>query len=243
MPKADRTLQRRQRRATERSERLARELATREAVAVADDNRARLLAAAHSLQPVTDAAGRTIRGARIVVDFASDGTPRPRRASVLDRMRRFSDARQSKGLGVLITKEGLRAAEKLQGDYSEAGAGITVSASVYMRLLGAGGGSNGGAPATGSIAHQIAVRARLEGAIDWLGPLTDIVVPVVLDGIGVEQWATEHRQNPEQAVGYLAAALRHLARYYRPKTVGDQIADALGKLALDGQDSSLTRSD
>lgn len=235
MPKADRTLQRRQRRATEKADRLARELATREAVAIADHTRAKELAAPHALEPVTDVTGRTVRGARIIVDYASDGTPRPRRASVMDRLRRYGEAREAKGLASMITKQCMQAAEKLQSDYSEAGAGITVSASVYMRLLGAGGGSNRGAPATGSIAHQIAVRARLEGALGWLGPLVDIVVPVVFDGVGIEQWATDNRQNPDQAVGYLAAALRHLARYYRPKTAADQIDDALDKLATEAQ--------
>lgn len=217
MPKAERTQQRRQRRANQKADRLVKDLALREAAAIEHDNRAKLLAASHALKPVTAGDGRTVRGARIVVDYTSDGTPRPRRASVMDRLRRHGEAREARGLASMITKRGLAAAEKLQTDYAEAGAGITVSASVYMRLLGAGGGGNGASPATGSIAHQIAVRARLEGAIDWLGQLADIVVPVVLDGIDLQQWAAEHRKGRQEALGYLAAALEHLARFYRPR--------------------------
>jgi uncharacterized protein DUF6456 len=172
------------------------------------EKRAELIAPSHVRHAVTDAGGRVVRGAMVIVDGG-----RVRRASVLDRLRSHGEEREAKGLASLITARRVKAAERLQIDYSEVGAGIGVSASDYLRLSGSNGA---GTDPHGGVRAQIDTRDRLDRALASLGSFTDIVVPVVLDGVDVRSWSQARGYDRQQAVGYLAAALERLAEFYDP---------------------------
>lgn len=174
------------------------------------ESRAELIAPRHVRHAVTDQDGRVVRGALVIVDGG-----RVRRASVLDRLRAYGAERESRGLSSLITLRRVKAAERLQIDHSEVGGGIGVATSDLLRCTG----SNGGANPHAAIGQQIATRERLLAALAHCGTFTDIIVPIVLDGIDVRSWAESRGYDRQQAVGYLAAALERLACFYDPPKI------------------------
>jgi len=172
--------------------------------------KAELIAPKHIRKPVIDDSGRTVRGALVIVDGS-----RVRRASVLDRLRSYAEEREARGKSSLITARRVKAAERLQVDHAEVGAGIGVATSDYLRCTG----GNGSADPHGAIGQQIATRERLLAALAWCGSFTDIITPIVLDGVDVRSWAEARGYDRQQAVGYLAAALERLACFYDPPQV------------------------
>lgn len=188
-----------------KAQKLERRRVAEEHAAIERERKAEEIAPRHARQPVLDASGRTIRGSRIVVDGAI-----VRRANVLDRLRAYGQEREAKGLASLITSRRVDAATRLQVDYSEMGAGVNVAATDYARATG-NGNPDGRHPA---LLRQIATRERLEAALSAVAPMADVVIPIVLQGVDVQSWATAHGYDRKQAIGYLAAGLELLAQFY-----------------------------
>lgn len=83
------------------------------------------------------------------------------------------------------------AATRLLVDWREVGAGLGLGAVDYMS---AGGGGDHYLRAVGahdSMAAQIVMRERLDGAVRYLGPFGRPIARVILDGIPVRVWQEE----------------------------------------------------
>lgn len=170
------------------AETLEREMARREILDEAQ-------APAIMRKPIIAADGTAILGARVEV---IDGKP-----SRIDPVARLK-----------LTERQRRAARQLLADWREVGGGLNVRAVDYLRS-GNGGDGQG---AHEAMRRQIDTRARLDGAMARLGAYTVLVARVVLDCIPLDVWARQKGKTPENAMGWLEAALDRVAAFYWPAT-------------------------
>ena len=151
--------------------------------------------------PVLDAAGGLLRAPRLVV---LDGRVIHHRPLDLNRAQR-------------------RAADRFRADWDEA---QTISAGV-ARLTGVASGSTPSAAPDAGVVRQLAVRARLEGAMAWAGAFLPALLLVVAGRAPVSEWAKESGQSAEDAAGWVRAGLDRLVKYYdsgnRPRQVIHEI--------------------
>lgn len=116
-----------------------------------------------------------------------------------------------------------RAACMLRLDWQEVGAGLNAGAVDYLRA----GGSGSGDGAHTAMGAQIDTRRRLDSALASLGWREAVAVArTVLDCIPIPIWVREENGwriakgldslGPEEAVQFIAAALRLLADFYWP---------------------------
>ena len=107
----------------------------------------------------------------------------------------------------------IRAGRQLQADWHDVGAGLGVPPSDLMRSGGSGGGGPRGHAA---MLDQIAVRARLEGALAHAGAFAPSLVRVCLDCIPVGIWADQVGKAYPDALAWITAGLDRLALFYEP---------------------------
>ena len=104
-----------------------------------------------------------------------------------------------------------KAARQLQLDWQDVGSGLTSGAADYLR---SGRGDGDGVHI--AMRAQIDARARLDGAMAWLGAFAPMIARVVLDCVPIPVWAVETDLMPEGAVAHVVAGLNRLADFYRP---------------------------
>lgn len=106
------------------------------------------------------------------------------------------------------------AIKRLQLDWSDVGAGVNVAAVDYLRS-GGGGGGDGGHQA---LMEQVRARARLEGAMTFLGAYAPGVCRVVLDNVPIAVWVleTDPVQTVREGVAWILGALGRLVMFYDP---------------------------
>lgn len=118
-----------------------------------------------------------------------------------------------------ITPRHTDAARQLQLDWEDVGSGLGPCAVDYLRTAGGGGG--------GAINHamlaQAAVRARLDGAMAYLGAFAPAVARIVLDCVPVYVWAEQTGKDMTQAIAWLVCALDRLAGFYNPEQRGARV--------------------
>jgi hypothetical protein len=124
------------------------------------------------------------------------------------------------------------AARQFQLDWADVGAGVNVAAVDYLRSSGGRGGDGGHR----ALMEQVQARARLEGAMAFLGAFAPGVCRVVLDGVPISAWVLESDPPSTVAAGvaWIALALDRLVLFYDPpapskrpviRTIGPPRAD------------------
>jgi len=110
-----------------------------------------------------------------------------------------------------------RAISMLRQDWADVGAGLTAGTANYVGITG--GGSD--APISGkdsAMLAQIEMRARLDGAMTYVGAFAPCLARIVLDCIPVATWAIEQAIpiTPDAAMKHVLAAFNRLADWYCP---------------------------
>lgn len=144
--------------------------------------------------PVVTAAGVMLIGTRIEIQ---DGKP----------------ARVDPVAALKLTDRQRKAGRQIQADWREVGAGLNVAAAGYARGSGQGAGLGGHA----AMRRQIDTRARLDGALTFLGAFAPLVASVVLNCIPPAVWAAQEGRSAEDAPRWVEAALSRLASFYWPE--------------------------
>jgi hypothetical protein len=162
--------------------------------AAAADRFAEQLAPFVMRNPVVTQAGVMLIGPRIEI---RDGRP----------------ARVDPVASLKLTVRQRKAGLQIQADWREVGAGLNVAAAGYLRGSGQGGGMGGHA----AMRRQIDTRARLDGALTFLGAFAPVVARVVLDCVPPAVWACQEGRPAEDAAAWVTAALTRLAGFYWPE--------------------------
>lgn len=113
-----------------------------------------------------------------------------------------------------ITARHTDAARQLQLDWEDVGGGLGLGAVDYLRT----GGGGGSGAINEAMLDQAKTRARLDGAMAYLGAFAPVVARVVLDCVPVYVWAAEAAKDMVQAVAWLVCALDRLAGFYAPQS-------------------------
>jgi hypothetical protein len=150
---------------------------------------------------VTSMDGRMLIGPRVRIIAG-----KPARSNALEmeiglRNRQFTSAMKN-------------AVEWLRRDWSDVGAGINVPAVDYLRS----GGGSGGVGGHEAIMAQVRARARLEGAMAFLGAFTPAICRVVLDNVPIGLWVLENDPVPtiREGVAWILSGLERLVMFYDP---------------------------
>lgn len=146
--------------------------------------------------PVVTPAGVMLLGPRVEIQ---DGRP----------------ARVDPVAALKLTPRQRKAGRQIQADWREVGAGLNVAAAGYLRGSGQGSGTGGHA----AMRRQIDTRARLDGALTFLGAFAPVVARVILDCVPPAVWAFQEGRTVEEAVAWVGAALDRLGRFYWPEPV------------------------
>lgn len=142
--------------------------------------------------PIISPAGFMVVGARVEV--------------IAEKPARVDPVAQMK-----LSERQKRAARHLLADWREVGDGLNVAAVDYLRTGGGGGGDG-----HDGMKAQIETRARLDGALTFLGAFAPGVARIVLDCIPLKVWAKQAGKTEADAVAWINAALTRLALFYWP---------------------------
>lgn len=112
-----------------------------------------------------------------------------------------------------LTERQRKAGRQIQADWREVGAGLNVSPTGYTRGSGQGSGMGGHA----AMRRQIDTRARLDGALTFLGAFAPLVASVVLNCIPPAVWACQEGRPVADAGRWVEGALDRLALFYWPE--------------------------
>ncbi len=112
-----------------------------------------------------------------------------------------------------LTLRQRKAAHQIQADWREVGAGLNVAAAGYLR----GSGQNSGMGGHAAMRRQIDTRARLDGALTFLGAFAPVIARVVIDCVPPAVWACQNGRPADDAVGWVTAALDRLGMFYWPE--------------------------
>ena len=153
---------------------------------------------------------------RVSVHDASGALLRAPRLAVVD-----GRAIRTQPLG--LSRPQRLAAARFASDWDEA---QTISAGV-ARLEGGPHGVSGSAAPDAAVVRLIAVRARLEGAMAWVGAFLPALLLCVCGRAPVAEWARESGQDKTEALAWVRAGINRLVMYYdngeRPKPVKMEI--------------------
>jgi hypothetical protein len=197
-----RRLARQRQRQRQREARVAAAIAAAERQEIADEK----IAPAVVRHPVVDGSGRVLTGARVVV---IDGRPQPAQFGIgVDPDPLVALARKSRQ----ILPAHIAAAQQLRADWRLVGSGLGFGASDYLRS----GGRGDGYGRHRAMMAQIEARARLDGALAYIGAFAPMVSTVVLDCVPLSAWARAAGKSPADAIAWIVAALTRLSAYYAP---------------------------
>lgn len=115
----------------------------------------------------------------------------------------------------LFTKRHREAAQRLQRDWAEVGAGVGAGA-VDLMKSGGNGSNDGGDFARKSMLGQIEARMRLEGALTFVGAFAPGLARLLFDCVPVKNWAEEDGREIGEALAWLALGLTRLTLFYWP---------------------------
>jgi hypothetical protein len=123
------------------------------------------------------------------------------------------------------------AAREFQCDWHDVGAGVNVAAVDYMRSSGGTGGDGGHQ----ALMEQVQARARLEGAMAFLGAFAPGVCRVFLDRVPISVWVqeTEPHSTVREGVAWLMLALDRLVLFYDPPSTHRVVIRTIGPLRGD----------
>jgi hypothetical protein len=134
-----------------------------------------------------------------------------------------------------FTKNRKWAARKFQLDWHDVGCGENVAAVDYLRSGGGSGAADGWPVGHHAMMEQVKARARLQGALAFLGAFAPGVCRVVLDGVPISAWVLEGDPPSTVAAGvaWIALGLDRLVLFYDPpsskpvviRTIGPPRAD------------------
>ena len=110
-----------------------------------------------------------------------------------------------------LTRPQRRAADRLRSDWEEVASGVATG---VARLEGVASGFSGSAAPDAGVIAQLVVRARLEGAVTWMGALAPIVLRVICGRAPLAAWSRETGQTTEEAGACLRVGLDRLVKYY-----------------------------
>lgn len=147
--------------------------------------------------PVQTPSGYMLVGARIEIQ---DGKP----------------ARVDPVAALKLTDRQRKAGRQIQMDWREVGAGMNYATAGYGR--GGGPGDILGSHAV--MRRQIDTRARLDGALAFLGAFAPLVAAVILNCIPPAVWACQEGRPAADAPRWIEAALDRLALFYWPEAQG-----------------------